>query len=114
MEPKVTAERVTELVNLKSPNFVSVYSNNVAYALNFFDLSMIFGEMQSVDNGKGIVEQTVRIVMSLPHAKIFGTLLLSQIQQYEEKFGVIALPPLDNLPPELQQILRNSGVEMPH
>lgn len=109
----VTSGQIASLNNVRSVDFVSVYANNAAFMLSFFDFSMTLGEVVSVEDGVGTVEQKVRVVMSLAHAKLFATLLVSQIQQYEQRFGVIALPPLENLQPEIQQILPDISGETP-
>lgn len=108
----VTEGQVSQIVNQQVPGFVSVYSNNVAFALNFFDLAMVFGEMVAFDpGGVTTVEQRARVVMSLPHAKLFAMLLLHQIEQYEARFGAISLPPLEGLPREFQEFLKKTAAE---
>jgi hypothetical protein len=106
----VAKGQISEIVNQQTSNFVSVYSNNVAFTLNFFDLAMIFGEMVAFNpGGAATVEQKARVVMSLPHAKLFSMLLLHQIQQYESRFGIVPLPPLEGLAPELQEFLKQAS-----
>jgi len=96
--------------NVPSPHYTSVYANNVALALNFFDLSMVFGEMVDIKETVLTVEQKVRVTMPPSHAKLFLLLLKLQIEQYEEKFGQIVLPP-DVVQPELRRILREETNE---
>ena len=103
------AETIVTINNVKAPNYVSVYSNNVAFSLNFFDLSMTFGEMSGVENGIGQVDQSVRVVMSTAHAKLFALLLMSNVNQYEKQFGQISLPPADSLPKEFLAMIKGAA-----
>lgn len=87
--------------NVPSTDFVSVYANNLAVSTNFFDVSLIFGEMKGIDDNTLTVEQKVKVVMPPTHAKLVSLLLLQQLQQYQEKFGHITLPP-EVVTPELK------------
>jgi hypothetical protein len=97
-------EKNREIKNIQNPHYVSVYANNVAMALNFFDLSMIFGEMVEATEEILVVDQKVRVTMPPSHAKLLLLLLMQQLQQYEEKFGQIVIPP-EVLQPSQRRIL---------
>jgi len=102
-----TPVKLAQLQNVKTSDFKVVYCNNVAFMNSFFDLAMTMGEIVNVDDqGVGTVEQSVRVVMSMPHAKVFMMVLLQQIQQYEQRFGLVPLPPMENLPAEMQEIIK--------
>ena len=95
--------------NIQSSNFISVYSNNVALQSNFFDMSLTFGEMLSMDQGTVTVEQRARVTMTIAHAKLFLAILVDQIDKYEAQFGAVDLP-AQVFPPEiLKKVMEHAG-----
>ena len=80
------------MVNVKSPVYRSIYANNTAFQSSAFDFAMIFGEIQEADDHKVTVEQEVRVIMSPLHAKIFSGVMLTNLKNYEERFGEIKVP----------------------
>jgi hypothetical protein len=83
-----------EFINVKSPLYRSVYSNQTAFGSSAFDFSMTFGELVEVDSEKKrvTVEQQVRVTMSPLHFKIFVATCYTQLKGYEESFGPIHVP----------------------
>jgi hypothetical protein len=79
--------------NIKNENYQSVYVNNTTFQTTAFDFGMIFGEIIEIDGveATATVDQKVRVVMSPLHAKIFGLILMQNVQQFEAKFGEIKL-----------------------
>lgn len=110
----VTTGQVTGITNKQSEDFVSTYANNVAFTLNFFDIAMTFGELVNFEEGIATVEQKVRVVMSMAHAKLYALLMINQIQQYEQRFGPIPLPPMEGLTPEIQAVIRSTAPAAPN
>ena len=92
--PEEQAEK-QHFVNIKLPDFKSVYANNVTFSTGPFDFSMTFGDIVEVDQPTltATVEQRVRVVMSPLHARIFALGLVAQIRAYEQNFGKIVIPP---------------------
>jgi|SRR5580700_10037123 hypothetical protein len=78
--------------NTKTADFKSIYSNNVQFTMSPWDVVFMFGENQSVKDNILMVEQSVRVVMSPQHAKVFCQVLTDQIGKYETAFGVIQVP----------------------
>jgi Protein of unknown function (DUF3467) len=93
-------QQVEKIDATQSAQFVSVYSNYVQVNSNFFDTTMIFGEMTGIKDGVLSVEQKVRVVMSLPQVKLFALTLFQQISAYEHRFGPVHLAP-EIVPSEL-------------
>lgn len=84
----------------KAIDFRSIYSNNAVMLTGFFDVNMIFGEVQGVENEALLVEQKVKLVMSPAQAKIFCLLVWQQINAYEDRFGKLEIKE-EMLTPEL-------------
>jgi hypothetical protein len=85
------------LRNVKSPDFRTIYTNNAAFAISLFEFSITFGEISEVEEtaqGRiGIVNQSLRVVMSHLHAKLLLIALAQQLQNYEQRFGEVVIPP---------------------
>jgi hypothetical protein len=99
---KVTLNQAN-IVNTQASDFRSVYANNAAFTISAFDVSMYFGEITGMEDGKVNVEQKLRVTMSPQHAKLFAIVLAQNIQNYEQAIGKINLPPQNMLisnPPE--------------
>lgn len=108
MSPIQQAERV---IATQSPEFRSVYANNVQVITNFFDTAMTFNEMLGMQGDALSVEQKVRVVLSLAQVKLLAMSLLQQLEAYEKEFGVIQIPE-KIIPPELVNFLKRT--EEPH
>jgi hypothetical protein len=100
---------IRSVENLRSSQFLSVYANNVEVAVNFFDVSMTFGQMvgPSEDGQKLMVDQSVRVTMSPTQTKILIAALLEQMVQYEKRFGDVVMPAEVQLPPIGGALLRS-------
>lgn len=89
--------------NLSKPVFIGkenkfrVYSNHSGVATTNFDITLLFGEIESASGSELTVLQHGSVTMSPHHAKAFSISLSNAVQQYEEKFGVIKLPDHDAL-----------------
>jgi hypothetical protein len=93
-----------------SPQFVSIYSNNVTITTNFFDTALVFSESTGLTGNAIDAERKVRVVMTPSQIKVLAMSLFSNIQQYEERFGVIPLP-AEVLPPNLLEAKRTTDEE---
>jgi hypothetical protein len=98
-------QQVQKLDPHPSPQYVSVYANNVQVTTNFFDTALIFSEALGIQDGVVSVEQKVRVVLSLPQMKLFALSLLQQIDGFEKRFSPIQLS-AEVIPPELQGYLK--------
>ena len=55
--------------NIQGPDFRSIYSNNVAFAMSIFDISFIFGEISGSEGETITVDQKVKITTVSPTIK---------------------------------------------
>ena len=76
----------------KAADFRSIYANNGNFAVTAFDFAIDFGQVVTVENGTPVVEQSVRVLMSPLHAKVFAIFLMQNVASYEKKFGELVLP----------------------
>jgi len=76
----------------KSPDYKSVYSNNVNMTLTPFDFVFVFGENQGVKDNILSVDLHARVTMSPQHAKVFAQVLAENVAKYEQTFGPIVTP----------------------
>lgn len=104
IKPTGQFQVIQRLNNIRSSDFVSKYANNAAVLATFFDLNITFGEAQGVEAGVLNIEQSVKISMSLAHAKILALLLWQQVDAYEQRFGALAIP-AEVMPEELRNYL---------
>jgi len=79
--------------NVKSPDFISIYANNVQLEGSVFDFALSFGEMTpEIKNGMHVVNQKARVILSKEMTKVLSALLNANIAAYEKQFGEIVLP----------------------
>jgi hypothetical protein len=77
-----------------APDFKNIYANFVQAQFSAFDFSLMIGEMMGPgSDGKTMIQQKVRVVMSPMEIKIMLTLLTKGVQQYEKQFGEISVHP---------------------
>jgi hypothetical protein len=79
-----------------------VYANVVQMTTGPFDLVMDFGfkTPEQAMEGSAEYDTTVRVAMSLAHAKSMIPLLAQVIAQYEQQVGQITAPGFDDQPKE--------------
>lgn len=89
--------------------FINIYANNVHLTASIFDFSLTFGEITGEkQDGKNLVEQKARVILSKEMTKVLAELLAGNIKAYEEQFGEIKIPtPLK--PTKEQQILASAA-----
>jgi hypothetical protein len=77
-----------------SPDYKSIYANNVSFGVNSLDTVLIFGEVIDYEGSKAIIERRVRVTMTPQQLVILRDLLNIQIAQFEERSKApIVLPP---------------------
>jgi len=85
--------RVADLKHIRSSDFKVIYTDAAGLALNFYSLSVIFGQIIP-DSAEGmVIEDRVFVTMSLEHAKALAHVLLEHIAKYEAKSGQIRQKP---------------------
>jgi len=79
----------------KSPDFVSIYANDIQLQTSSWDLRMILGEVGDVSEGDPAVAQ-IKLIgelrMSPQLAKRLALILIEQLKRYEQQFGEIPGP----------------------
>ena len=79
--------------SILAPDFKTVYTNFVSSALSPVDLFVVFGEnLGPGPDGRMMVSQKVKVIMSPIEAKIVAATLVALIKGYEAKFGKIEVP----------------------
>ncbi len=96
--------------NVPTSDFFTYYANNVSMLMSYFDLAILFGEVERSENGELTVMQRMRVLMTPSHAKIFSWVLMHQVREWEKRFGDIVVPP-DAVPPEIIEMFRESQEE---
>ena len=76
----------------KTPDFKSIYSNNVNMTVTPFDFVFKFGENQGMKDNILIVDLHSTVTMSPQHAKVFSQLLAENVAKWEQTFGPIVTP----------------------
>jgi hypothetical protein len=80
---------VAELEHYRIPEFVSVYSNSAGFGINFFDLSIVFGQIVSPNIESMLIEDRVAVTMSIEHARALMIALQDTLAAYEKTHGQI-------------------------
>ncbi|HUQ91440.1 MAG TPA: DUF3467 domain-containing protein [Bryobacteraceae bacterium] len=75
----------------QSPDFFSVYANDVQLQTSPFDVRMILGEMGDSDSGTATLQVKLlgEVRFSVELAKRLTQILAEQLRGYEERFGEI-------------------------
>lgn len=92
-QPRTSGEIVREV--RRSPNFVSLYANDVQVQTTPWDVRLILGEIgiEETDGRQVVhVQQTAELRMSLQLAKRLILIITEQLVGYEENFGPIPQP----------------------
>lgn len=85
VEVESSRKSVTDLPQIRSPRYVEAYSNNLGLAANFYDVTLIFGQVLVSPQGTPIVENSAAISMSWEHAKALAAGLSRAVEAYEKE-----------------------------
>src|SRR5438045_7215 len=77
----------------QTPDFESVYANNVQFLSSAMDLKMTFGQSDQRPNGSWFVEQHTAVTIPWIQAKIMLFFLHANIFFHENANGTIRVPP---------------------
>jgi hypothetical protein len=77
---------------VRSPDFRSIYTNFVQSAYTPYDISLMLGETAGLEDGRWLVENKARLIMSPPEAKVVLIVLQGAIENYERVYGEIKPP----------------------
>lgn len=92
--PSAVFARGADQVRVRTERYRQLYANNMQVGFSTWDLGITFGEIIGEQDGKPVVEETVKILMTREIAKILGNILLKHIEVFEAQFGEIKLPVL--------------------
>jgi Protein of unknown function (DUF3467) len=70
-------------------NMQAVYANNVSMAISQWDISFAFGLLLDATENRIVVRDSVSVVMSPQHAKVFSQVLDRNIAIFEKQFGTL-------------------------
>lgn len=83
---------VAELEHYRVPDFTQVYANSAGFGINFFDLSIVFGQIVSPSNDSMLIEDKIVVTMSIEHARALMLALQDTLATYEKTHGQIRKP----------------------
>jgi hypothetical protein len=83
--------QISDIERRPVENFANFYVNNANVSSAFYDLSIIFSEIQAGPT-EALVLDKCRVTMSPAHAKALGLALTENIRRWEAQFGEIKLP----------------------
>jgi hypothetical protein len=93
---EILAARTEKTINLlevdrvRSPQFVSIYSNNANASASFFELRLLFGQiLGGLGKDPVHIEDGALITMSWEHAQKLSELLQKTIALYEAQHGKV-------------------------
>jgi hypothetical protein len=71
------------------PPNLTVYANHLGLGMTVFDFAVLFGEALGVKDGRTVIQQRVKVLLSPMLAKIAARYLSEGVAQYEKQFGEI-------------------------
>ena len=79
---------------IEGPGYYSFYTNNVAFAVNQLDITLILGEIVDVSPAQEVtIERRARVTMNPAQAKALSKILNFAVEAYETQNGpVLDLP----------------------
>jgi hypothetical protein len=76
-----------------STSLTSLYANNVRFEPTFWDLKLVFSQLDASDQDAIIIQPHTAISLAWAEAKVAAFLLLLQVEAYEADNGRIHLAP---------------------
>ena len=84
------AQPQVQPVSLQAPDFKSIYTNFVQAAFSPLDVFLMLGEaMGPAPDGKPVILQHAKVIMTPVEAKIVIQILQTTMAQYEKQFGKV-------------------------
>lgn len=90
--PETVFARSTDQIRVRTERFKQVYANNMQMGFSTWDLGITFGEIMGEQDGKTVIEETVRVLMTREIAKVLSVILTNHIVLFEAQFGEIKVP----------------------
>jgi hypothetical protein len=90
--PSILFAHGDDQVRIRTERYRQLYANNMQLGFSTWDLGITFGEIVGEKDGKPVVEETVKILMTREIGKILATLLQTHFALFEAQFGEIKLP----------------------
>jgi Protein of unknown function (DUF3467) len=72
-----------------NPPAMTLYANHFGLGMTVFDLALLFGEAIGVQDGRPVIQQRIKVLLSPLLAKIVARSLAEGVAQYEKQFGEI-------------------------
>lgn len=83
---------VSSISRQRTEDFKAYYVNNASLATAYYDVSIVFSEIQTGVNDMPLIAEKCRVVMNPAHAKALVIVLDASMKQWEGQHGVIQLP----------------------
>jgi hypothetical protein len=99
-QEETTTRALQDLPIRQSADFAMVYANSAYFATLPWDLTVIFGQVVSVDPNNPYVEQRVAVTLSPQTAKLVLDFLRRNVAAYEQQYGEIRFSPSSDQPSE--------------
>lgn len=109
--PKSAFAKASDQVRIRTERFRQVYANNMTLSLNSWDVAVVFGEIVGEQEGKTVIEETVRVSMTREIAKVLAQLLNNHLAIFEERFWEVKLPISDDASGENKPEAKSAEVE---
>jgi hypothetical protein len=99
--PAGALAKSSDQIRVRSEDYFRYYANSIAINMSGWDVGLIFGEIAGDRDGKAVIEESVKILISRETAKVLNKILTDQIAKYEKVYGVIRIP-VPVQPPEIE------------
>jgi hypothetical protein len=79
-------------VRVRTERFQQVYANNVQIGFSSFDMALSFGQIVGDQDGKAVIEEMTRVIVTREIGKLLIGLLMANVANYEQQYGEIRIP----------------------
>jgi hypothetical protein len=90
--PEAAFAKASDQIRVRTDRYRQVYANNMTLSFSTWDVSVTFGELTGQQEGKSVIEETVKVLMTREIVKVLATLLQNHVAIFEAKYGEIKLP----------------------
>lgn len=83
---------IADVSRVRTDDFKTFYVNNASLGAAYYDVSIVFSEIQAGPNDQPLIAEKCRVVMNPAHAKALVIALGSSVRRWEAQYGAIKLP----------------------
>ena len=83
---------IGDVTRIRADDFKTFYVNNASLGAAYYDVSIVFSEIQAGPDDQPLIAEKCRVVMNPAHAKALVIALGTSVKRWEAQYGAIQLP----------------------